>query len=311
MFWATISFVSLWRGLGKVIVKTGNIHLRPLRHLPVTVRLFFPSLAIQLYTVLDKSMIGFFSADSYVENGYYEQAQGIIKSCLVLVSSMVTVMSPKISYCYASGNRKKMSDYLYESYRYVWLITIILCITIYIVSPKLIPLFLGKGFEKTVRLVQICSPLFIIIGLSNVTGLQYFVPTDHIKEHTSSLLVGSFVNIVLNSLLIPRFQSEGATIASVVAEFCVTTTQFVFVTKINDFQVRKILYLSGKYIIAGILTGIFIVFLDMWMGMTLGFVVLEILFSVVTYVVLLLLMKDKIMHRLIKEGLHLIKGKVL
>ena len=281
----------MWIGLHKLVDKPRK--LQPLRHFKDIFRLFLPSLAIQLYTVLDKTMLGMFSVDSYAENGYYEQAQGIVRSCLVLISSLVMVMSPKISYCYANGEHEEMRKHLYFSYRFVWLITVLLLVTVSILSPYLIPLFLGPAFSKTIILVQICTPMFIIIGLSNVTGLQYFVPCDHIRSHTCSLIVGSVVNILLNLLLIPSFHAVGASIASVAAELCVTITQFVFLYKLKDLKMIRIFISSWKYLLAGLISGIILLISRSFLEMSWFNLIILLLIEFISYLGILFMLRDE------------------
>lgn len=306
MAFGAFQYVSLWPDLRHMLVKAHGLH--PFSHFKKVFILFIPSLAIQLYTVLDKTMLGFFSDGSYVENGYYEQAQGIIKSCLILVSSLAAVLSPKISFYHANNMKEEMKTYLYLSYRYVWFVTIALFAVVSSLSAMLIPLFLGPGFGKTIILVRICAPLFIIIGLSNITGLQYFVPCDHIRQHTVSLIAGSLINICLNLLFIPRFQSVGASVASVIAEICVTTTQFVFVFKIHDLKIHKILVCSVKYWIAGICCWFMLSYLSAICAPSWPMLVCLVAIGVVGYVVILLVLRDKLVLDFIRGRLGKTEG---
>lgn len=298
---SVLSYLILWGGMRKIVVKVKDIN--PFLHIKPVLALFFPSLAIQIYTVLDKTMIGIFSVDSYAENGYYEQAQGIIKSCLVLVSSMVSVMSPVIAQCFASGNKEKMKYYLYRSYRLVWLITLLLAICVFVVSSILIPIFFGPGFDKVALLIKLCCPLFFIIGLSNVTGLQYFVPCDKIKQHTISLILGASINFFLNLIFIPKFKSTGAAFSSVLAEICVTTTQFIFVYKMKEIKIHKIFSSSIKYLIsAGITFSLGIIVINIappsWTT-----IIVTILFMIIIYFSVLLILRDELVIYFIKNKL--------
>lgn len=295
---ASISYIALWPGLGKILVKVDK--LAPFSHLKKVFILFLPSLAIQIYTVLDKTMLGAFSSGTYIENGYYEQAQGIIKSCMVIVTSLGTVMGPKISHFYSKGRKAEMLDYLYLSYRFMWFITIVLFVIIANTSSILIPLFLGNEFVRTAALVQICCPMFVIIGLSNVSGLQYFVPCDFIRQHTTSLIIGSIVNFLLNLWLIPRFQAVGASFASVIAELCVTTTQFLFIAKMGELRVGRILSFSIKYIGAGLLSGFSMLWLKSFLPATWGTVIELILLGLFVYLLFLIIFQDKLILDFIK-----------
>lgn len=303
---SSIQYTMLWFGLRSMVERPREIH--PFRHLRNVFYMFLPSLAIQLYTVLDKTMLGFFSSDSYAENGYYEQAQGIVKSCLVLVSSLVTVMSPKISNCFARGEYDEMRNHLYFSYRFVWFVTIVLFVTVYLLSPFLIPLFLGPSFDKTIILVQVCAPMFIIIGLSNITGLQYFVPCNYIKSHTFSLITGSVVNVCLNLIFIPKWNSVGASIASVIAELCVTSTQFMFLLRLGDLKIRTILSSSIKYVIAGVVSGILLFEIRNQMVVSWFNLAILIVFELCTYILILVVLRDRMVLDYV-EGLWRVRKK--
>ena len=303
VLFTTIQSVLLWFGLRQHIKNVDRI--KPFRHIKQAFMLFIPSLAIQLYTVLDKTMLGLFSTGTYAENGYYEQAQGIVKACLILITSMVTVLSPKVSYAFSKGRKDEMANFMYGTYRYTWFVAMGLIVVMLCACPIIIPLYLGAEFSKTSFLIMLSSPLFIIIGLSNVTGLQYFIPCNHVKSQIFSLLSGSAVNICLNLILIPRWQSAGAIIASVIAELTVTIIQFCIASKYGDFKLRKAFTCCPRYLIAAAFSiGLGFALRTMipwtWIGAILLTVTL-----IATYLLTLIVLRDKMvigyMHNLLSR----------
>ena len=96
-----IGNMSLWMYLPKYIEKIKINELNIFKHLKPTLWLFIPQIAMQIYTVLDKTMIGTIIEDKS-EVGYYEQAQKIVKLCLTLVTSLGIVMVPRIANTFAS-----------------------------------------------------------------------------------------------------------------------------------------------------------------------------------------------------------------
>ena len=70
--------LSLWFYLPKEVGRVDLHSLSFKKHIGPVLSLFIPQIAIQVYTVLDKTMIGAMVADKS-EVGYYEQAQKIIK----------------------------------------------------------------------------------------------------------------------------------------------------------------------------------------------------------------------------------------
>ena len=85
----------------------------------------------------------------------------------------------------------------------------------------------------------VISPIIVFIGLSNVTGTQYLLPTKQQSKYTFSVVIGALVNFILNIILIKKYASIGASIATVIAEFCVTLTQFILIR--NSIKFKNVL----------------------------------------------------------------------
>lgn len=283
--------ISLWIGLPKYITKTPKLDYW--RHLKPAISLFIPSLAIQIYTVLDKSMIGFFSLNSYDENGYYELAQNFVKACLVLATTMGSVAFPRISYAISQNDLDSMKGYLYGSFRFAWATAIPLIVVINAIASRLVPLYYGAGYDKVVLLVHAFSPIVLAISLSNVVGIQYFIPRNFVKMYTASLLTGSIINFLLNLILIPRFFSVGATIASVIAEWSVTICQLIFVAKIGELRLGKIFIISIRYFICGVFLSVILYMLNSVVPFSLLGILIMIIVFLVSYLLLLVIMRDK------------------
>jgi O-antigen/teichoic acid export membrane protein len=244
-----LGFLSLWPNLSTYIDRIDLSKINIANVLKVSLTLFLPTIAIQIYTVLDKTMIGIITKDA-LENGYYEQSIKISRSLLMLITALSTVVIPRVGHYYDKNDHDVVKDILYRSYNFVFMMSIPMCFGLYFVSYNFIPWFLGAGFDKSIILVQIFSLLIICISLSNVTGMQYFVPTKQQNKLTISVCIGAVVNFILNCLLIPNFKSIGAAVASVIAEAIITIVQFVLAK--DYISIHKILRNAIKYLISGI-----------------------------------------------------------
>ncbi|MBR0039367.1 MAG: flippase [Lachnospiraceae bacterium] len=244
-----LGFLSLWPNLSSYLEKIDVSKINISNVLKISLTLFLPTIAIQVYTVLDKTMIGIITKDA-LENGYYEQSIKISRSLLMLITALSTVVIPRVGYYYDKNDHDMVKDILYRSYRFVFMMSIPMCFGLYFVSYNFIPWFLGAGFNKSIILVQIFSLLIICISLSNVTGMQYFVPTKQQNKLTISVCIGAVVNFILNCLLIPNFKSIGAALASVIAEAIITIVQFILAK--DYISISKILKNAIKYLISGI-----------------------------------------------------------
>ena len=82
-----IGNLSLWLYLPKFLVRIDIRKINILRHLKQTISLFVPQVAVQVYTILDKTMVGTIVQEK-AEVGYYDQSQKIIKIALSVVTSL-------------------------------------------------------------------------------------------------------------------------------------------------------------------------------------------------------------------------------
>lgn len=294
--------ISLWFYLPKYIEKVSFKELKFIKHIKSTIILFIPQVATQIYTVLDKTMIGNIVADKK-EVGYYEQAQKIIKLLLTLVTSLGTVMLPRIANKFANGKKEEIKNNIYQSLEFVYFFAIPLTMGFISIGNIFIPLFLGEGFEKSSIIACIISPIIFFIGVSNVIGMQYLLPTKKQKQFTISVVIGAVSNLILNFILIPKFLSIGAAIATVFAELFVTLAQIVMVRK--QFSIKQILLKSKDYVLAGVIMLIVnlliknIVLINLGDFMKLAILILT---GIISYtVVLLLVIKNDFIKRLINK----------
>lgn len=222
--------------------------IHPFRNWKPILQLFLPQVAIQIYVVLDKTMLGFFS-DSYTENGYYEQADKIIKLLLTIATSLGTVMLPRMAATVAKEEMKTARKLMMGSYRFSFFLTIPMCLGLVAVSSNFVPWFFGPGYEPVAGVLVIISSMLIAVGLSNVTGIQFMVPMNRQNQLTLSVIVGAIFNFIINLYLIPHFYSIGVALATVLTEWLVTFVQFYLVR--DFFNVFDILSQGKNYSLSG------------------------------------------------------------
>ena len=99
------------------------------------------------------------------------------------------------------------------------------------ISKDFVPWFFGPGYDKVVILMNIITPIILLMGIANIIGTQYLLPTKRQKEFTLSVLAGVIVNFILNYIMINLWQSIGACIATVVSQLVVDIMQLHYVKK--------------------------------------------------------------------------------
>lgn len=284
--------VSLWLGIGKYVSKISIKNINIIRYLPGILLLFFPTIATTLYTQLDKTMLGVLTTSS-VENGYYEQAMKISKMPLILVTSLGTVMLPRMGVYYNAGNSEQIKKTLYKSFCFVTFLGCPLSLGLIGISANFVPWFFGKGYDGVIGVLRILSFHNIIIAYSNVAGIQFLVPTGQQNKLTLSVFAGAIVNFVLNFLFIPKWFAIGAAVASVISEMVVTAVQMYFMSKV----IKSIEIFCGtwKYMLCAAVMLMVILLEDMWLKPSLVNTFLIIGSGTTVYIILLLLMRDRLL----------------
>lgn len=327
--------LSLWLRLPKVITRVPFKELHPAHRIIPAIRLFIPTIAVSVYTILDKTLIGVLVSGTYVEeetqvvngvsqtvsvtkrysdleNGYYSEAEQIVKMAMTIVTSLGTVMIPRNSKEFSDNHLDKVKSNVYFTSDFVWFLGIPMCLGIAAVAPNLIPWFLGAGFDKSSLLMQVFSPLVVIIGFSNLLGLQYLIPTRKDTKFTLCILAGAVTNLILNCALIPFYWSVGAVVASVIAE-CIVTGSMLFVVR-KELSFPQMLKQCPKKMLAGGLMFAAVYVTQMFLRPTWYYTLLLVFEGVLIYVLLVFLFKDEFAFTLLnmaktklfhKKGTHL------
>ena len=288
--------VTFWIKIEKYIVKvTEKLELK--KHIKPAIVLLIPQIAIQVYTMLDKVMLGSIISDKS-EVGYYEQSSKIVRLALTIVTTLGTVMSVRIANIFASGNNEEIKDKIYKSFKFVFFLGTPIMFGLIGISDNFVPWFYGDGYEKVKILIKVFSPIVIFVGCSNVIGTQYLIPTKEQNKYTIAVIASAIVNVILNIILIPKYLSIGAAISSVIAEITGLLIQILFVK--NIFDIKKIFKLLKKYLIASIFMLIVIIIMEKYLECSIINTFLITLVAIIIYVIILIFMREEIIIQNIK-----------
>lgn len=280
--------ISIWVYVPKYVDKPDWKELRPFRHLKATISLFIPNIAISVYTVFDKTMIGYISTKT--ENGYYESSLKVSRVALTMVTALSTVVIPRMGYYYNQKDFKKVKELVYQGFSYIWLMGVPMALGLAGIANNFVPWYYGPGYEKVKILLPIQALLILAMGSSNVTGLQYLIASKREKSLTKSVCIGAGLNLICNLILIPRFFSVGAAIASLIAETVIALVQLYMVH--DEISVAEIGKRIVKYIIAGIVMVGALCIEDVHLTSSIPNTILMIVSGAVVYFVMLLILRD-------------------
>lgn len=295
-----INNIAVWIYVPQYVDAPKFRELHPFSHLKPTLLLFVPTIATTVYTMMDKTMLGVLTHATF-ENGYYEQATKMSKMTLTIVTALGTVMIPRIGKYFSEGDDEKVKQLIYESFRFIWFMGLPLCFGLMGVSYNFVPWFYGEDFAPVSALLVVLAFLIPIIGLSNVVGIQYLITTRREYLLTRSVFAGMFANLILNCVLIPRFYSIGAAIASVLAELVITALQIWYVR--NELSMRKIFGMSIKYLFSALLMLGVLYAENVYLTPGIINTVIMVVTGGGCYIAVLLLLKDEFLMNLLKSVL--------
>lgn len=140
--------------------------------------------------------------------------------------------------------------------------------------------------------MMIESFVILMIGWSNVLGVQYLLPIHKQREFTISVTLGAFVNVILNVPLIYLWGLNGAMVATSISELSVTAYQLFAVRHLLNF--KDLFHGSWKYFISSFLMFIVVFWMNRNLRDTWLMMFVEILVGVLIYGVLVIVLRAPI-----------------
>ena len=265
-----VSSSFLWLKLPKIADKPKFSEIRVFHYWKDTFVYFLPQIAVSIYTVLDKTMLGVITG-SEAENGYYDQTYKIIQIGLIILISLNTVVAPRMAYLFGKGRKNEIRERLKVSFHFIYLLAFPLVFGLIAVGPDFSSLFFGK-----VRiLLPLFAPIILIISISNCLSGQCVVPIGKQKQAAIYLWVGAISNFLLNLVTISLWSSVGAAISSIIAEIIVTASFIVLSREYISW--KTLLSLTKNYFIAGVVMLITLFVVNyFWKGITIPIVATKI-----------------------------------
>ena len=211
----------------KIKIKDIKKHIKP------NIILFIPVIAVSIYKIMDKVMLG--SLTNINEVGFYENAEKIINIPITIIATLGTVMLPRITNMISNGQKKEVDKYINKSIEFVMFLSRAMCIGLICVGYDFAPVFFGKEFQKTGILIVLLSITLPFISFANVIRTQYLIPFGKDKVYMKSVIYGAISNFIMNLIFIPKFESIGACIGTITAEIFVMLYQFYYMRKEYKF----------------------------------------------------------------------------
>ena len=204
------------------------------RHLKPVLIFFAMSCAATIYTNLDTLMLGFMTTNTDV--GYYDAAVKVKHVLVTMVTALGAVLLPRSSWYVEQGRMDDFRRMTQKALRFVLMAASALMVYFILYAKECILVLSGEAFLPAVPAMWIIMPTVLLIGLTNVIGMQTLVPLEKEKTVLQSEIAGAVTDLVLNLILIPRYKAAGAAIGTLVAETVVLIVQYAALrNELKDF----------------------------------------------------------------------------
>lgn len=289
--------------------KTGYYDFK--QHMKPIMVFFATTAAISVYTNLDVVMIRFMKGNTEV--GYYTAAIKVKTLLVSFITSLGTVLLPRLSYYIEKGEKEAFHRMLVKAFNFVILVGLSVTVYFTFMAKEAILLLAGDQFVASVLPMQILMPAVLFIGLSNITGIQILTPRGEEEKVVYSIIYGAVLDFILNLLLIGKFGASGAAFATFMAELIVLVVQCIYLRKMLGKLVKKI-SIRENLLSAVFASGAILLVKQVLMN---GTSVVQIFINLVVtavaffgvYGVALLMQKEQFILEMVEMGLRLIRRR--
>ena len=233
----------------------GRIRLVPvslkaaLTHLKPCAVLFISVLAVSVFRAMDKVMVGALS--SMEQNGLYENADKIILCLSGFITAIGTVMLPKASNLFEKGQADKVRSQIDVTMQLVMCMVCAMSFGIAAIATDFAPLFFGADFSGSGTLMIPLAFTLVAMGFANVIRTQWILPQGKDHIFVISVVSGAVLNLLFNTLLIPRFGAMGAVAGTLLAEYTLPVVHYLHLRR--ELPHGPYLRHAASYILLGLI----------------------------------------------------------
>ncbi|WP_455765224.1 oligosaccharide flippase family protein [Gemmiger formicilis] len=262
-------------------------HLKPLFVLAIAAFLG------NVYNKVDVTMLGMMVSDAVV--GYYSNAHKIILIVVSCCIAVTTVFMPRLSYYY-ENDRCALNKLVDFGTKLLIAIVVPATVGLSLLASDAIVLLYGKAFAPAGETLAIFAPMLLIRPIGDLLCYQLLISAGKEQKRIYTSFIATVVNIVLNYLLIPKWQQNGAAVASVISEVIVNGLLLTEVLKIVPIKIDKIFML--KTLAATCAMAVGIIGIKQIVHAELSIVLLEVAVGVGLYVITSFILKNEVVLNL-------------
>lgn len=256
-----------------------------------------PQISVLIYTSLDKTILG--SLSGVLNVAYYDQSQKIIRIAITLVSSVGTVLLPRMCFYVKQGYKIEFNKLFTKTIENIIIISFYIVIGVICVAPSFVGWFFSSEYDNIVEFMQIISIIGLFIPISVIVSNAILMPMRKDKIVIKSSIYAAIISLTINFVLDIKMGTMGAIIALISAELFTMIYRIYNARQYYDF--KNVLNLVFKCFISCILVYVIVTYINKFMFSS---VISSFFIGVIVtilYFIFLIIMKEKVVLMYLKQ----------
>lgn len=191
-----------------------KIHI--IKHLKSIGILLMVSVAVEIYAMIDTTMLGIFCDDRTV--GCYSNAMKLIRMVNTMAAAIGAVLFPRLSVIFSNSDRKQFNELVNKGLKIMLVIAFPASVGMIMCSSSIVRVFFGDSFIAAIPILKILALMIPVVVCNTLMGGQVLVTTKQENKYVITVVIASVVNVILNAIFIPKFGAVSAAIASLISE---------------------------------------------------------------------------------------------
>lgn len=212
---------------------------------------------VKIYSYLDAVLLSKLAGDAYV--GWYGIAYKATFALQFLPAAFAAAIFPAMS-AHFVADKEKLARVFERSMFYLMIIALPISVGLATLADKIIPQLYGQSFIGSVLPLQILISGLLFIFLNYPVG-NLLNACNKQKTNTMVMGITTVISVILNIILIPRYQAVGAAITSLASGALLFFLGLYFVRQVTKYNGNFLILSFIKTIISAGLMGVMIIYL--------------------------------------------------
>ena len=267
------------------------------RHIKPIVFLVAVNLAIEIYMLVDVTMIGMFCDKESV--AYYTYACKIYKVFLQIINTFTVVVIPKLTDRYKRGDTEEFNSLLSGTFYLLLYFAVPLVVGVAFKADSAILLLYGERYLPSANILRVLTVIVLFSPVGYLLGSRVCLVVGCEYKMIIAVFCGMVINVTLNYFFIKAFGAPGAAYASLCSELVVMVVYVILGSKY--FKLKRNVPILVNIAVSACVTAAFLYGIGLLKLNPLADILVSVAGAMLVYFSTMLILKDKYLLTFLKK----------